>query len=292
MNSLRRFVLNRLNRDRLFTILFHVTIQWLTFAILGKFDYTRLQDCGWIKRSDRLFIIAAGPSVNEISTENWREIERDDTLALSYGSLIPARIDAFFSEFAPPAISPNQKALFLELSRRRELNGTGPICIWKHPEKVTNTEFLNLPVVKILTLVLPAVSAEALDRAVRFLTLLNVHRRCCLQAAGSISALIMFARAFDYKEVVLIGVDLSDRRYFFDENSAYAYIGLKNPFCLDGDENLSQAHQVTQRYNDISNVAARLKISAGENMKLSVTSKTSGLSLFMPVYRFNTDKGQ
>lgn len=289
VRKLSRFVLDSLNRDNIAAIFFHMAVQFVVFSIRGKFQFTTIAKCGWQKRSDRLFVIAAGTTVNEISEPQWREIEKDDIIALSYGSLVPARVDAVVAEYAIPELAPNQKALFIELSRRYGSSKNTPICIWKHPENTSNTELLKLRLVKVLTIVIPSLSSNALERTIQILSFFQIHKFFSLQAAGSISTLIMFGRAFGYKEVVLIGVDLSDRRYFFDENSAYDTVGLKNPFILENKNDLSRAHQVTDGYNDISNFAQRLRIVSGKNMDILVSSERSALSKYFPVYSFTSE---
>jgi len=278
--------LHRIDRNSTLANLFHMGLQAIKFSINSRFRYRQVLSCGWKRNSDTLFIIAGGPSVNEMNRQQWDEVAHHDTLALSYGSLVPTRIDAFVCEFAPPALAPNQIALFRELSRRHALDEHKPLCIWKHPEKRTNLENLSLPVCAVQTLVVPALERTVLSRVTEVVTRFNLHKFFCIQSAGSISAMVMFARAFSYKNVVLVGVDLVDRRYFYENNPDYAHVGLQNPFLLDGQPDLQKTHQVASSFGDIEDFARRLEIAGGPEMKLYVSSASSGLSEYWPVYTF------
>ncbi|MDP2161378.1 MAG: hypothetical protein Q8K02_12915, partial [Flavobacterium sp.] len=45
-----------------------------------KFDLNELSK---VKRSDTIFVLGSSPSINELTEDNWREIARQDSLALN-----------------------------------------------------------------------------------------------------------------------------------------------------------------------------------------------------------------
>ncbi|MFN3171101.1 MAG: hypothetical protein ACE37E_10455 [Hyphomicrobiales bacterium] len=281
-------ILNYIDRNNTAFNAIHLATQVIIYAIKGRFSFRSVLASGWKKTSDTLVVIAAGPSVNELSAAEWNAVSQFDTLGLSYGSLTPVQVDAFVCEFAPPSIQPNQIAMFRALSERYAQSPRKPLCIWKHPERVTNTEHLSLPVSRVLTLVIPALSLSTLSKVTDLITRLKLQRWFIFQSAGSISALVMFARAFNYTRVIFIGLDVTDRRYFFEDNPDYAHIGLENPFKLDGQPDVGKTHQVASSFGDIEDFTKRLEIAGGPTMNFFVSSKSSALSRYWPVHLFDT----
>jgi len=284
---LKRFILRRINRNSGFGNLVHMGAQAVTFAVASRLRFSWLDRIAWTRRSSTLVILGAGRTAGDLTPDQARELEQYDVMALSYGGLLPIRYDVLVSEFAPPAQVPNQIKLFKEVSRRAAASDAPPpLCLWKHPERVTNIEHLTLPVAYVPTIVIPAQSIDSLQRVTSRVAGLGLHRRIMFQSTGSLSALLMAARAKGYGRVIFAGVDLKDRRYFFDDNPDYVHLGLVNPFRLEGQGDLDERHQLASGFRDFAEFAHRLEVAAGPDMVLMVTSRDSALADFWPVYSF------
>lgn len=277
-------ILKHIDRNSTAVNIFHLVAQLVVFSAKSRARYSLVHSCGWQKKTDTLVVVGGGPTVNELSVEDWNRLSTYDIMGLSYGSLSPAKVDAFVCEFAPPAAQQNQIAMFQALSKRYAQSLHRPLCLWKHPERVTNIEHLSLPVSRVLTLVIPALSLSAIRKVTGLITRLKLHKLFMFQSSGSVSALVMFARAFNYRRIIFVGVDLKDRRYFFDDNPDYAHIGLENPFRMDGQPDLTKTHQVASSFGDIEDFAKRLEVAAGPLITLEVTSPSSALSDYWPLY--------
>lgn len=283
---MKRQILARMDRDSVAMNLAHMAAQAAVCAASSRLRFTPLNQSGWERRSDTLVVLAGGRSAAAVTGPQWRELEQYDILALSYGGLLPVRYDLLVSEFAPPVQQPNQAALFRWISRRFAGTADKPFCLWKHPERTTCLEHLELPVVRVPTIIIPARSLATLRRMTDLVVRRGWNRRAMFQSAGSLSAILMAARTLGYGRTVLIGVDLTDRHYFFDDNPDYASAGLVNPFRLEGETDLDRTHQVATGFGDVADFAQRLEIAAGPSMQLMVGSAESALARFWPVYSF------
>lgn len=222
----------------------HLLAQWLRLLLHRKGDWMRLRDTGYIRRTETLAILGAGPSALN-ALENIDP--GTDVLALSYAALLPVPVSVAFFEFAPPLQQKNQARVF-ELLRARDASDASRGS--RSPTRYIYKSHLTSDTIGVLdeistvpALIIPALPVPTVRRINRLLTVLRVHGRYIVQldGLGSLSSAISFARWFGYKSVSLGGIDVDTRKYFFDSDE-FAHYRLANPFALEGIEDLDVPH--------------------------------------------------
>ena len=166
------------------------------------------------RKSDTIFIFGSGYSLNDITPEGWREIARHDTLGFNFfvhqnfirmdyhlvrevaRQDIGDRWKADAAEyFGMAKASPHYaNTIYLVQSGFRAINGNRVIGHGFMP--VANRVFLWR------TIIGQHLPSESIDRGL-------VHGQ------GTLAECINFAALMGWKRIVLAGVDLYDRRYFW-----------------------------------------------------------------------------
>jgi hypothetical protein len=187
-------------------------------------------DIAHLKTSDTVFILGGGTSVNDVSPEDWTHISTHDSIGLNLWIVHDFVPTYYFFEPMPRDIH----ELFLRLLYAKEGSYARVPFISDHkhhenalswygfvgsyddfPERIRTNVYLHAPFYVRTTsralvasaLVLWSLSMRAgmsrLDRI--------IHHR------ASVSALVMFSVLCGYKNVVLLGFDMTTSDYFWDE---------------------------------------------------------------------------
>jgi hypothetical protein len=196
---------------------FAVRLQAWSRFLIGRRRYRRLTagELRQRRNSDTVFIFGSGSSLNDLSDEQWREVERHDTIGFNWFVRQQfVRCDFHFlreigaDDFDASSWAPR-------LRRYCELLAANPHFASAIPMVQTGFRAINgnraigyrlLPVERPLFLWRSLVG--------RYEPSLSLERGLA-HAHGTLHECVNFAFLMGWRTVVLAGVDLYDRRYFW-----------------------------------------------------------------------------
>lgn len=183
------------------------------------------------RKSDTLFILGSGPSINAIPAERWGAIARHDSIGFNfwpYHSHVPT---LYYFEAADPVEWPHVYVSMLALFRERagayrhvpkiisELQRAHHMVPQLPPEWRENL-YCHLPIT--LAARTPEEFGAGLRYVARSLALQRAFRRGRLfKYVSSLSALVPLAMLLGYRQVVLCGIDLHNQEYFYQDERLY-----------------------------------------------------------------------
>ena len=178
-------------------------------------NYHWIKKGDWLnyKTSDTLFIFGSGPSLNSISDEEWGIIGHHDSMGLNHAFLIGRPMTLFYLGYEPAS---NQT---LERAFTRDLSSLYENTLWFVPKKIiyrfyhprTTPEFFPANVKMALFDNLKAIFLEC-DRP---FTEDDFQKSLIYRGVMCIG--LYFADLLQYKNIVLLGVDLHTYKHFFDD---------------------------------------------------------------------------
>ncbi len=185
-----------------------------------------------VKRTETLFVLGSGSSINQISAARWEVISSHDSIGFNFWPIHPFVPNMFFLETIPPDHSYGMFELFCRISRRRAKDYVGVIKVVTELRNALPTgrfagseEFLG-PVYTLRTLPVAATSAAEFSYGLNFLRskgFFNAAGRISyvFKQASTLSCLISLAIRMQYRTVVLCGVDLNHSEYFYQDANLY-----------------------------------------------------------------------
>lgn len=246
------------------------------------YDYLSSEKLRQTKSSDTLYIFGSGFSLNALSSEEWRHFESGDTLS--------------FNQFI------RQDFIRLDYYLAREIGGIN------HADTVASNQVYDLfreavlgprfagTIYLLQDDLLAEVSIElqhrfliprgariwcynTFSRSLRALPPRDLDRGI-IHAGGSISDAVSWGYGMGYKSIVLVGVDLYDRRYFW----------------LQKDENRVEDTQRGASHRDVHNTAPVIvdllrrwtAFFKEQGVSLTVYNPRSLLAKVMDVYPYRT----
>jgi hypothetical protein len=165
------------------------------------------------KKSETLFIFGSGPSINDLTPDQWAHIQRHDTLGLNFAFLTKRPMTYFYLGYEPDS----KDSIFNNFtSDVRELYKD---TLWFYPtfnyyrllHPLTIPEFFP-PNVKIANFRFPTPINLLNDRP-----FMAEDFKKSLTYRGVMGVGLHLADILNYKKIVLLGVDLHTYRHFFDE---------------------------------------------------------------------------
>jgi hypothetical protein len=180
------------------------------------------------KSSSTLCVLASGISINSISKEQWVFINKNDSISLNNTILhkhIPTYLFYETDSDQERHIALNQLKFNNLFNRAKEFSKT-PI-IWHYQEK-RYFDFKGLEKHNLLSnsffqtsYSLPGDTPEDFSHSLDYANnkFLNNEIDVGLYRRGSLARILHFAKALNYKEIILFGADLTGADYFFDTYS-------------------------------------------------------------------------
>lgn len=216
------FNLSNFKRDYQLTLEAQQKIRESGLRSINALDMTK------IKKSDTLFILGSGASVNDLTEKDWDYIASCNSIGFNYWMAHPFVPDLYFTE--PP---PNERvwAEYLgQYEASKEAYASVPFIVnFKHWQKDLERYPLSSipgPLHKNLYYYAPYYLRLNKPWMIR-LALMTWKSKgskpdrfdwLILQRA-SLGMLIMFGLFTGFKHIVLVGVDLSNTQYFFEDKS-------------------------------------------------------------------------
>lgn len=244
------------------------------------------------KNSERLLIVGAGESCNQMSKNDWIHFsDTADIAALSYGVFLPKHVDFFF--FEPPHFEKFNKEFYYNyineimprIQNLLEKNIIKNICL-----KDSSNEFIKRLNFEINTIFSWNIRTNNLDKIIRIYKILNfigLTRRSLIQKRASISGIAAWAIANGYKEVIFCGIDLKSNTYYFENNKNFENYN----FLSVGDNTLGKhsnmnTHPTSNKFGEIDLTDVLREMCKRYDTEFYVTSKTSRLHEFLDIYEY------
>ncbi len=258
-----------------------------------RYIFLNIGDLMAKRRTSRIFVFGSGYSINEISEDEWKDICRYDSIGFN---------GAFHLNKVP-------FTYFLLRAGHETLNG---FFEWRiHAEYILNKISTNSVMHDTAFLFPRGFVSEFTNRLIgyrlwesgrpifKFFTD-RISRRPnknleegLVHRAGTLCSAISFAVAMGYKEIVLVGVDLYDNRYFWvsgDKTLAWDSVGKKE---IEAESNVrglawsSKHNTVNNGVIDIISNWARI-LEMESSVKLSVYNPKSLLAVNLAVFSWAT----
>jgi hypothetical protein len=257
----------------------------------SKFGFCGIEDLPRsIKKSDTLFILGSGASVNEYTDGYWEEIAKHDSVGFNFW---------MYHDFVPSFyvyeenLDPQRNQIFYDLFNQKKSDYLGvPIIVKdieykgvsgdKIPEEMKNQVYLSTE----LTI---GCKEEEINlffkKGHKFIESKNRKNiNVLLKKSGTLSYLISLAEQLGYKKIVLCGIDLNNSKYFYEEEKYREKYVIPTNY-----ENKNALHPTNQNTN--GNIpmwkiifTLRDTILTPKGIKLLIGSKSSALYPDLPYF--------
>ncbi|HWA99318.1 MAG TPA: hypothetical protein VG713_12535 [Pirellulales bacterium] len=246
-----------------------------------------------VKSSDTLFVLGSGSSVCDLSPDFLRSIEAHDSLGLNFW-LIHDLVPTYYFVESSHVAERNEVFNQLITLKAKQYRNT---YFFPHYDLETfgRPDLLKLPpqesenVYATIRWKLATVDPKALQYALR-VWWFALRRYGPYHGISSAVAAVTFGMMLGYRDIVLVGVDLSNTLYFWEADPD-KYRGVPTPPNIEG----SGVHYTADRekvgfYVRQLPIQEQLRILADDlcrrqQIRLWTASERSMLSSFLPVYR-------
>lgn len=255
------------------------------------------------KSSDTIFILGSGYSISEITEQQWEVIEKHDSIG--FNSWV-------FNDFTPtyycmetPIKSLHFNAIIKQLNKKKKIFKNVPFIIqYQHLLKSPNHyQGLELPENNIYYNIpmMPNTTSKSI-----LLLLLRwwekAHRQemsWLIHYSSSLSYLVAMGYIMGYKNIVLLGVDLNNSKYFFEHpdaneaSKAYAQIHNTVMHEMNRSGKIKEHDTVNAKKTEIYGclpidqyLYEFNKILKKKGVHLTVGNKESRLGEGLPLFKF------
>tara|TARA_B100000949_G_scaffold181851_1_gene163075 strand:+ start:8 stop:985 length:978 start_codon:yes stop_codon:yes gene_type:complete len=193
-------------------------VKLLFFRILAKLKGHRLIDnyTDQKKKSDTVFIVGSGESINDLSEKEWDIIKRHNIIGLNYSFVHPIVPDYFFMEMIPYK---EMQDFFCEYTRDKYAD-VDMFFQYKHMIKsgfdlggyaFQDRCYVHIP--HLYPTIYPEILGVYFDDLIESKRLSLGH---LIHHNSHIGSAVMFAQVLKFKNIVLLGIDLNKGDYFTD----------------------------------------------------------------------------
>jgi hypothetical protein len=198
---------------------------------LGIRRFTDLDLCS-VKRSDTLFVLASGSSINKISPARWDAIARHDSIGFNFWPIHPFIPNMYFMEAISTDHPHEMFELFCRIAHQRAQDYSWVIKVvtelrYALPARrfAGSEEFLG-PWYTLCTFPVAASTQAEFAYGLSYLRSKGLFDTAgCINVvfkqASTLSSLIALAIRMQYRIIVLCGVDLNDSEYFYQDPVLY-----------------------------------------------------------------------
>jgi hypothetical protein len=185
-----------------------------------------------VKRSETLFVLGSGSSINQISAARWEVISSHDSIGFNFWPIHPFVPNMFFLETISLDHPHEMFDLFCRISRQRAKAYAGVIKVVTELRnafptgRFAGSEEFEGPMYTLRTFPVAATSAAESSYGLSFLRskgLFDAAYRISyvFKQASTLSCLIALAIRMQYRTIVLCGVDLNHSEYFYQDAALY-----------------------------------------------------------------------
>ena len=247
------------------------------------------------KKSDTLFILGSGPSINDLSTQDIAIINQNDSIGFNFW-LAHELVPKFYCF---QHTSYNNNALYKLFQHRSEEYRNVPLIVRgsmlsSDPElceRMHRTYFSEHEIFLLNEYPIHSKFSGSIDGLIEYLVnlgLLDFGRMPGFtpKLRGTLGLLICFGYQMGYKRIILCGIDMRDSTHFFDCDQ---YNDIRKKFALPapGVSNIATMESRKYSNNTVSDYVAALSRFMGErgSCEIFVASKKSALSEVVPFWQ-------
>ncbi|MCA0446066.1 MAG: hypothetical protein LCH54_07525 [Bacteroidetes bacterium] len=219
--------------------------------MIKRGDTDFLNEYKRFKKSDTVFILGSGSSINNISDEQWKIIKQKDSISFNL-FLVHDHVPTYhFHEIPIKHGFRDGEVPFIKkvLAENKDTYGSTVPVIFRYRRFVqyglTKEYFSEIKdnVFFILPHFVSTTNKKLLGLYINILKFINrisgkTWTYPVFYHAGSISLMISFAASVGYKKIITLGVDLNDNKYFWDnsDNPYYSVCRDLRKFLQDNYE--------------------------------------------------------
>lgn len=251
----------------------------------------------YLRKSDKLFILGSGGSINNLSVLEWEHIKKYDSVGFNFW-LIHDFIPSFYVYEESYITERNE--LFYKILKMKKEKYKNVLFLIKDIE-LKHTKLLGIPddikqnfyLASCLFLQGSSLRKENFSTSLleisKFIQKKNAGNRIQFSFGrkASLSYLVFLAYLLGYKEIVLCGVDLNNTDYFFDHDF---YANSLKPVNVKGAKHITnQADKTSNLDMTIMEVLHEINktLLESKGIKLTVSNPNSELVSILDVYDFN-----
>lgn len=270
----------------------------------NRYKTLDMTDLNKYKKSEKLFIIGSGFSLNNITVNQWKEINDSDSFGFNFSILNKDHIPTFYTCEALKPFNLNENgmsykgSLYNSTFASRHDDYKNVIKFVSDLDENNAEHFANYgkEIIDENFHVVNTVNGVAGDSK-QFNQLINyyktkgifdskTHIDALFKFRATLCLAISFGISMGYKQIILCGIDLNDPRYFFQDLNKYP-ISIK----LENDPGNKSHSTITpnQLFVPIDKVIKELNenICIPKEIELSVQNPASVLSTILKVYKFD-----
>jgi len=261
-------------------------------------DYKMLQEH---KKSDTVFVLGSGPSINEINSERWEQIRNHDTVGMNFWIIHEHVPTFYFIEPINPQQRPDLDSGYRKILAQRFHDYE------KVPKFVSDLHFAHTPdFIRRLRDVWPHAlyrirSYMAVGRTERemAMSLQSAEKQKIFDASDgkieelfkyslSLSIVLNFCIIMGYRKIVLCGVELNSLNYFYEDPNRYPdFSGFRKNIHREGKLTLLNYLFQSEFAIPFDKViyAFQEQIIKKRNIFLAVESRASALYPVLPLFK-------
>jgi len=263
-----------------------------TSSIINYYNFN-----GYNRKSEKLFILGSGASVNKLTTDHWAEIKKHDSFSFNYFLVSGIVGDLHFIESS--AVPEHQSIYYDAIIENKNLQDTDYIINQLH-----FTDSVLKPYTEIQHLFFfqnPFRFTSSNSRIIKALLKFGKYflpiddPNFGIHHSSSVCYLINLGVRLGFKHIVLIGIDLNNTDYFFyfqESNLAKKLTKIYKSNLEDQSIHRTANQSITSSYKAMSTpnyiklyyeVVCRKR-----GVKLEVANPNSLLAEFLGIYKFSS----
>jgi hypothetical protein len=246
------------------------------------------------KRSDTVFILGSGGSINELGFEQWREIEEHDSIGFNFWivhDFVPGMV-FFENNRNHPA---RQEAFRRLLILKQKPYANVPfVQFTQEPGAPEGFPELLMPNLYLLCASRGNNTLRGIQRSLKLGRVLdrsaNLRFETVINPGPQLGMIAMLCVLAGYKRIVLLGVDLLDTRYFW-EVEPEKYDGIPTPPNIHS----RSVHETFDREGkmipiDVFLTRMQNELRPKRDFEIFCGSSSSALADIFPVFQFSSSQ--
>ena len=254
----------------------------------SKINIIDIEQAEKFRTSDTIFLLASGPSMLDITREQWEYINKHDSFGFNYAFLLD-HVPTFFHQWMGKGTV--GKTLFKRAfsSRREKYHDTVWLIFSNAHKRGQNPRYMP-----------EFFPSDPTCWIYEYPKKINIYEdrpfnhddfKDSIFYRGTLSLVLEIIYRLGYKNIVLMGVDLGGQKYFYDEFAemgAYTFLVKEYYKTLDQKTHLTRLRKPHNYHPvDVYLYALNDLIFKPENINLYIGSKKSLLYPKLPLFEFD-----
>jgi hypothetical protein len=249
-------------------------------------------------QADTFFILGSGSSINDLTAANFQEIGRHRSVGINNWPVHSFVPDLYSFDSVPWVGDGQNFRRSLDLLHRQDIVTSSPqvlIVRLKNQSEIDHIDTLPAELrsnVHFYGRVMPPtrrVSNLSADLRTALKILRHEHSGIVLDSGASMVRMVGIALALGYTKIVLVGVDLNNTRYFWEDNRLYPEGEAINSPVNNQGELLHETTDTWIRPFSVIDMMEKLAnvVSDDYGGNIFIGSSQSALSSVLPVYSWH-----